>query len=131
MAGYQKRLMLIGPFGKPLFRFLFLLIILGCAGRVVTACQFQRAPEVAHQKPGDLPYGIVPEIPLMAVDKEQLRPAAGLFQPDGFMDFHVWEQAFFAVFWIAVIGMAAILKVFFLFFFPVMVPIEHIQAVLP
>ncbi len=97
--------MLIDPFGKPLFRFLFLLIILGCAGTVVTPGRFQRAPQVSHHKPGDLPYGIVPEIPLMAVDKEQLRPAAGLFQPDGFMDFLVCEQAYIAYVWIVPILM--------------------------
>ncbi len=46
------------------------------------------------------------------------------------MDFHTRKQGHLLIFSLAVVGIAFILKIFFFLFFPVMIAIQHIHAMI-
>ena len=77
MAGHQKPLVLAGPFCQSLLRLFLFPVIFSRAGGIVASGQFQRTPEISHQKTGKSPERIVKEITLMPVHQKNFCFAAG------------------------------------------------------
>ena len=82
MAGDKKMSVILRPFDKALFGFLFPAVIFCRAGGIGNAELFERPPYITHEKTGQEPEGTVQRIRLMAMRQIDVGLAVYVLQDD-------------------------------------------------